>query len=188
MAALWENHNHEHFFLRGTGCMLCRLLEPMNYPLAILQLARQHNYVPNWMPAEKQLFELIGTEAFRNKLQREINIIKNMPKKTCTNCSGTVTIFIRLKKIAIDMLNRNISNYKGQCHECGMTVSIGQAEMPEQLMKSVNKYIKIKQIRRAKRRKRKKGIIPAPELEIVQIPEIQYEPDPGHDGPYETEL
>jgi len=192
-AALWENHEHEPFFLRGTGCILCKLLEQMLYPLAILQLARQHGYVPNWVPAEKQLFELVGTEAFRNKLQREINIVKNMPKQTCLNCSGTVTIFVRLKKIAMDMLNRDLFNYKSQCQECGSVVSIGQAQMPDQLMKSVSKYIRIKEIRRAKRRKRKKGIGHPTQPGVIQAaPEVVHDepfPDFGHpDEAYDPDL
>ena len=140
--ALWESHDHDQFFIRGTGCVLCKLLDNGAAPLAICQMARQQGYLQHWLPAEKQIHDLMGEEAFRRKLQRSMDVIRNMPKKICERCEGTIIVFLNVKKIAHHIARYKEKIYKDTCHECGHVFEIAEREIPSRLMRVVYKHLR----------------------------------------------
>lgn len=146
--ALIENHNHEPFHIRGSGCMLCRLLD-LRFPLATLQLAREHNYILPWFATELEFINLIGLDRFKKKIKKEMLVIKNMPKKTCECCGGTVIIFQPLSTLATKLLQTKKSEWYADCMECGTNTPFTKKDIPLKLLTLVRG-----RLARAKRRRR----------------------------------
>src|SRR5437868_12798366 len=127
------NHHHESFFIKGTGCMLCRLLE-FRYPLAVLQLARENGFALNWFPAELELLNLLGRLHYKKKVKREMFIIKNMPQKRCETCGGTVVVFMSLSLLAERLLQNQKKEWYVDCQECGVMVHFDKTDIPVKLL------------------------------------------------------
>jgi len=175
--SLSEGHDHQPFILVGTGCMLCRLLENIRHPFAILQLAREQGLARDWMPAEHELYNLIGEKAFKNKMLRDVEFVKNMPKKTCQYCGGKVTLFMTIKELAYLMLSSKSPVYTYPCTECGRKITIAKTDIPPALSKLVHR--RLAAIRRKRKLRMKK--LDLPDLSEIINNHIQHNPPvPGN--------
>src|SRR5258706_3927877 len=182
---LYMSHDHQPFVIKGTGCMVCRLVDVGNYPFALLQLAREHGLIPDWFPAEYELFNLIGADAFRKKISREMNFVSNMPKKRCSYCGGTVILLATLKTIAHLLIGKATPSYHYNCYECGHQMNMERNEIPLPLAKAIlHRLALIK-----KRRQRKKNLI----NHIIQThtephPQANHNPFPAQNNPFFEDL
>src|SRR5881394_3523865 len=135
-----EDHNHATFHIKGNGCMLCRLLET-TYTLATLQLARENGIIKNWIPAELEMADLLGHEVFKKRLQREVTLVKNLPRKVCGYCDSTVIFFSKLSNIAKQLIGGKHSTWFAMCQECGHKVPCTKEDIPAKLQNVVRKRL-----------------------------------------------
>jgi RNase P subunit RPR2 len=137
---LLETHRHDTFFLKGSGCTLCSLLD-RGYAFAALQLARENGYVQQWLDAEREMYELIGKEAFEEKISKEIELAKSFPKKACTNCGGLVTLIHKPQAIARTIMETSGQHYETDCKECGNIVTFNKSDLPANLIEKAETYL-----------------------------------------------
>ena len=143
--ALVDGHDHEPFKVTGTGCMLCRLLDRNEHPLAMLQMARQSGMSIDWLPAERELYELVGETAFKKRIEDDIEYIKNLPKLQCRNCMGRTVLFMTIKELAFITLRNSWRHYAYSCEECGNKLYVKKEDIPEPLMEAMRRRILIAQ-------------------------------------------
>ena len=150
--ALSEGHDHQPFMLTGTGCILCKLLDRSDHPLAMLQMARQGGMILDWLPAERELYELIGEKAFKKRIEEDVEFVKNLPKLECRNCFGRTVLFMTLKDLAYITLKNAWTQYKYACEECGHTLMIKKEDIPAPLMEAMRRRLLVLQKKNRKKR------------------------------------
>lgn len=151
-------HIHGPFMIKGSGCMLCRLMD-VGFPLAMLQLARENGLNRMWLPAELELADLIGHEKYKKRVKREMLMIQNMPQRICKYCEGKVIIFTHLSQIARHLLASKSTSWYANCQECGHKIIFAKKDIPIKLLTIVR-------ARLAASKKRKKIKLVAHEPQI----------------------
>jgi len=146
--------------------MLCRLLD-VTWPLATLQLARENGVISNWVPAELELAHLVGLEAFKKRVKREIFLVKNLPKKVCDYCGGTIIVFSTLSQIAKNLLRTGHKAWVMNCQECGHKFAFTNKDIPIKLLTIVRKRLAATNKRRKIRKKQVVLQENWPEAEII---------------------
>ncbi len=156
-------HPHDPFYIKGSGCMLCRLLD-IGWPLATLQLARENQIAGGWIPAELELANLIGHEFYKKRVKREMVLVKNLPKKICKFCGGTVIVFFTLSQIAKNLLKAKSNEWYSNCNECGNKLTFTKKDIPIKLLTVVRKRLAAA----VKRRKLNKKVAKIDYQQLVQ--------------------
>jgi hypothetical protein len=180
---LINTHEHNDFYVRGSGCALCCLISNQYY-LAALQLARERNAQQQWTNGERELYDLIGEADFKKRLRRELNTVRRLPKKVCPTCEGLISIFMRVSKTIEFMLSHN-HRYIVRCENCGQAIEFTKKDFEEVTWDKVEKEWIINQSKAKLKAKRRLEDILGGRVQDIRI--IEDQPDIDEEEPPEDE-
>lgn len=141
MREIVENYTDGHSCgenrVEGMSCIICAL-ESLNKPLALLQYLRAKGQARKLFIAEGKLIDLLGEEEIKRRSQIEVDIIHNVPKKTCSGCNKVVGVWMPYSLAAIYVHSREGIRLQSACSHCGDTIYFDKRELTMTLKKRRN--------------------------------------------------
>lgn len=132
-----DGHSCSENRVEGMSCIICAL-ESLNKPLALLQYLRAKGSARKLFISEGKLIDLLGEEEVKKRSQIEVDIIHNVPKKTCSGCSKVVGVWMPYSLAAVYVHSGNKVRLQTSCSHCGDTIYFDKTELTMTLKKRRN--------------------------------------------------
>lgn len=149
-------HECKSFTEEGFGCMAC-MLEVARYPFALLHYFRTHKWSLSLFPSEIRLYTLLGEEQLKAAFKREVNLVRNFPKKQCPNCGHIICLWMPYSSAAAYLCGNDENRLRSVCAYCQAITYFYQEEIVFKFEKSKEKNTKIKRYLEARRMAERMG-------------------------------
>ena len=132
-----DGHDCSANHIEGMSCIFCAL-DSLQRPFALLQYVRSKGWGRKLFMSENKLIDLLGESELKKRIQIEVDLIRNVPKKNCKHCGKIVGLWMPYSLAAVYVNYGNGSRLRSTCVNCGTEAIFTKEELPINLRKRRN--------------------------------------------------